>query len=161
MPPPYSSDRQLVELLIIPGVLQTLVTVMRKDLGEDADMFAPVADLLTTTMRETVATVPPGHVGKLLRRAERATRAAMEAIADEPVGVQWLAIARLTVQLAEQDYLVVGADSTFSKAWDAMAEIMSLAMEELHLEDAAERAAAVLFRRLQADGFFARLAATG
>ena len=51
MPPNYATDRRIVELLLIPAMMQTIVAIMRSDLGDDVAMFDPVAELLTQAMR--------------------------------------------------------------------------------------------------------------
>ncbi|MBF0563039.1 MAG: hypothetical protein HQL37_13700, partial [Alphaproteobacteria bacterium] len=127
---------------------------MRKDLGIDAAPFDPVAELLTEALKEPIDDMPPGRANKIVRRAKRATRDAMTAIADQVIGVQYLAIAYLTVDLTRRDTIVVGPDSAFARAWDLMAEVMGLALAELSLDESAVQAAAQLERCLQAIGFF-------
>ena len=148
----YSTDRQVVERLLIPAMLQVLVTVMRQDLGEDADVLDPVADLLNTAMREPIDGVH--HADKLVRRAKRATSEVMTTIADQAIGIQYLAIADFTVDLSERDYFVIGSDSAFARAWNLMAKVMDLVLDELKSDKAAVETAVVLRRCLNARGFF-------
>ncbi|MBF0562863.1 MAG: hypothetical protein HQL37_12785 [Alphaproteobacteria bacterium] len=150
----YSTDRQYVERLLIPAMMQVIITVVRKDLGADAAMFDPVAALLTEALKEPLDDMPSGRANKIVRRAKRATREAMTVIADQVIGVQYLAIAYLTVSLTKRDTIAVGPESAFARAWDVMAEVMGLALAELALDESAAKAAAQLERRLQANGFF-------
>ena len=90
----------------------------------------------------------------MLRRAQRVTKDAMDAIGDKVIGAQWLAIASFTAELTKQDYLAVGAESAFAKAWDAMADVMHTVLEELDIGDEAALAASALAGRLRADGFY-------
>jgi len=76
------------------------------------------------------------------------------------IGIQYLAIAYLTSALAEQDIIVIGAESPFAKAWDMMAELLGCAMDELRRDETAERAAEELAARLAAMGYFRMCRAT-
>lgn len=88
---PCSTDRQIVERLLLPALLQVIVTVVRQNLGEDAAMLDPAAELLTEALREPIDALAPARANKLLRRAKRATAEAMTAIADRMIGVQYTA----------------------------------------------------------------------
>jgi len=111
--------------------------------------------LLGEAIREPVANLPPDRVAKLVRRAKRATEGAMAAVADKVMGVQYLAIARFTAGLAEQDQIIVGADSAFARAWDLMAELIGLGWDELaKCEAEADTAARELARLLAEQGYY-------
>ena len=151
---PYSTDRQYVERLLIPAMMQTIVTVMRKDIGPDLVLFDPVAELLTAALKEPIESMPPERAHKILRRAQRTTTEAMQVMADRGIGVQFLAIAYLTVDLTRRDVLAVGQCSAFAQAWDMIAEVMGVAVDELSLDEGGLAAAADLGRHLLACGFF-------
>lgn len=135
-------------------MMQVIVTVVRQNLGKDAIMLDRAAELLSEALKEPIDAMPPGRASKILRRAMRATGEAMTAISDRMIGVQWRAIAHLAVELADEDYLVVGSDSAFARAWDVMAETIGKETEDVVDEACAVEAAAILKRRLAAAGFF-------
>ena len=79
----------------------------------------------------------------------------MPVIKDKVAGLQYLALAKLTADLAERDVIVIGADSSFAKAWDFMAEVLDLGWDTLqHQEDEASVAAIDMMRRLAAQGVY-------
>ena len=98
--------------------------------------------------------MPPERARKIVRRAERTATEAMQVIADLVIGVQFLAIAYLTVGLTKRDVLAVGQNSAFALAWDMITEVMGIAVDELSLDEAGGAAAADLERHLLAGGFF-------
>ena len=150
-----TTDRQIIERLLIPALMQVVVTGIRQGLGDDAGVLEPVSTLLNEALREPVADLLPERAAKLVRRAKRTTTAAMAPLADKLTGVQYLAIARFTADLAERDMIAVGAESPFARAWDMMAEIVDLGGDELARHDpAAGIAAQELGRVLGELGFF-------
>ena len=117
------SDRAIVERLVLPAMMQTLLHAIRKCLvkdGEDGSCLEPIADLLLEALKEPLADAPPDRHGKLIRRSMRVTTAAMESIGDHVFSVQWCAIALLIVSFTQRDIISVNEGSAFSKAWDAM-----------------------------------------
>ena len=151
----YASDRQIIERLLIPALMQVVLTGLQRGLGENAGVLEPVMTLLGEAIREPVANLPPDRVAKLVRRAKRATEGAMAAVADKVMGVQYLAIARFTASLTEQDQIIVGADSAFARAWDLMAELIGLGWDELaKCEAEADTAARELARLLAEQGYY-------
>ena len=152
----YATDRQIIERLLIPALMQVVLEGIRRGLGKDAAVLDPVTALLGEALREPVASLPPERVAKLVRRSKRVTTQAMAAVADKLCGVQYLTIARFTADLAERGAIVVGAESAFSRAWDMMAEIIGLGWDELEKCDAEAVAAARDLRRILAGmGFYA------
>jgi hypothetical protein len=150
-----ATDRQIVERLLIPAMMQTVILGLQQTLGEDADILTPVNSLLSEALREPVAAIDPGRVAKLLRRAKRVCTQAVVTLSDKVVGVQYLAVARLTADLAERDIIVVGADSPFAKAWDLMAEVMELSWDVLEpLDSEATGVARDLRQILESEGFY-------
>jgi len=151
----FATDRQIIERLLIPALMQVVLHGIRRSLGEDAGVLDPVSTLLSEALCEPVAGLAPQRVGKLVRRSKRVTEAAMAAVVDKVMGVQYLAIARYTANLAERDVIVVGADSAFARAWDMMAEIIDLGAEDLEPLDADATTAAHELRRILEDmGFY-------
>ena len=149
------NDRQLIERLILPAMMQTVVIGFARSLGDDAGVLEPVQRLLTDAMNEVVADIPPDRTAKLVRRAKRITTEAMAPIGGLVIGVQYLAVARLVADLAEQDVIVIGAESPFAKAWDLMAEVIGLGWDQLEAQDGQAQAVAQDMRRLlEMQGFY-------
>jgi hypothetical protein len=152
----YATDRQVIERLLIPALMQVVLLGMQKSLGEDAGVLDPVTDLLGEALREPLANLPPERVAKLVRRSKRVTTQAMMAVTDKLFGVQYLAIAKFTADLTERGVLVVGSESPFAQAWDMMAEIIGLGWDELEpCEAEAAATARELSRILWGMGFYA------
>ena len=76
-------------------------------------------------------------------------------LADKTIGVQYLAIARLTADLAERDVILVGAESSFAQAWDMMSEVVGLGWDLLEkLDEEATVTARDMLRVLEREGFY-------
>ena len=151
----YATDRQIIERLLIPALMQAVLKGMQGSLGKDGAILDPVCALLTEALREPVAGLPPERVNKLVRRAQRTTTHAMNAVVDKVFGVQYLAIARFTADLAERGVIVVGAESPFAQAWDMMAEVIGLGWDQLEkCEAEADTTADELTRLHAAMGFY-------
>jgi hypothetical protein len=99
----YATDRQIIERLLIPALMQVVLLGMRKSLGEDAGVLDPVTDLLGEALREPLANLPPERVAKLVRRSKRVTEQAFAPVTGKLFGVQYLTIARFTADLAERE----------------------------------------------------------
>jgi hypothetical protein len=127
----YATDRQIIERLLIPALMQVVLLGIRNSLGEDAGLLDPVTALLGEALREPVADLPPEHVAKLVRRSKRVTEQAFAPVAGRVFGVQYLSIARFTADLAERGVIVVGAESSFAQAWEMMAELIDLGWDVL------------------------------
>ncbi len=91
----YATDRDLIERILIPGLLQTVIAGVRSGMEEDADQIDGLTELLNQALKEPVAKEPPERVAKLVRRAKRATMEALEPLQGELVGIQLLAVAFL------------------------------------------------------------------
>ena len=151
----YTTDRQILERLLIPAMMSVVVLSMRENMGEDGAVLDSVRELLAASMREVLADITPDREPKLMRRAKRITGQVVPAITDKVAGVQYLALARLTADLAERDVITIGADSSFAKAWDYMAEVLELGWDKLqHQEDEASAAAGEMLRRLVGQGVY-------
>lgn len=151
----YTTDRQILERLLIPAMMSVVVLNMREIMGEDGAVLDPVRELLAASMREVLADITPDREPKLMRRAKRITGQVVPVIKDKVAGLQYLALAKLTADLAERDVIVIGADSSFAKAWDFMAEVLDLGWNTLqHQEDEASVAAIDMMRRLAAQGVY-------
>ena len=150
-----ATDRQIVERLIIPAMMQAVILQLQQTMGKEANLFDPVNALLSEALREPVATIDRGRVAKLLRRSKRLCTQAVAGLTGKVIGVQYLAVARLTADLAERDIIVVGAESPFAKAWDMMAEVMELSWDGLEaLDSEATGVARDLRRFLENEGFY-------
>jgi len=97
---------------------------MRDGLGEDGAVLDPVREQLALALREVVADISPDRVAKLMRRAKRITGDVVPVITGKLAGVQYLALARLTADLAERDVIAVGAESPFARATAAAAAML-------------------------------------
>jgi len=151
----YATDRHIIERLLIPAMMQAVLLGMQKLLGEDGGVLDPVKTLLTASMKEAVADIPPDRVHKLMRRAKRVSTEALTVLSTKLMGVQYLSIARLTADLAEREVIVVGAESSFAEAWDLMAEVVGLGWDKLQEQDGEAIAAAEGMRRLlEGQGFY-------
>ena len=151
----YTTDRQILERMLIPALMSAVVLSMQKIMGEDGPVLDPVKALLGEALHEATADIAPDRVRKIMRRAKRVSADVLPAITDKVAGVQYLTLARLTAELAERDVITIGAESSFAKAWDFMAEVMELGWDKLqHQEEEASAAAAVMLRRLTAQGVY-------
>ena len=151
----FITDRQILERLLIPAMMSVVVLSMRAIMGEDGAVLDPVREELASAMREAVADIAPDRVPKLMRRAKRITGEVVPVIKDKVAGVQYLALARLTADLAERDVIIIGAESPFAKAWDYMAEVVELGWDKLEAQEGEVAAAAdAMLLLLEKEGFY-------
>ena len=151
----YTTDRQILERMMIPALMLAVVLSMQQIMGEDGAVFNPVKALLSEAVHEAAADIAPDRVRKLMRRAKRISAVTLPAITDKVAGVQYLALARLTADLAEREVIAIGAESSFAKAWDYMAEVLELGWDKLqHQEAEASVAAGEMLRRLVEQGVY-------
>ena len=151
----YTTDRQILERMLIPALMSAVLRGMQEIMGEDGAVLDPAKALLSDAMHEAAADIAPERVRKLMRRVARISADVLPVITDKVAGVQYLTLARLTADLAERDVIAIGADSSFSRAWDFMAEVMELGWDTLqHQEDEASAAAADMRRRLVGQGVY-------
>ena len=73
----HLSDRQLVERLVLPGMMQAILRGVSDGIGEDGAALNPVMNLLGDALREPLADCHDGKHGKLARRAARVATMAM------------------------------------------------------------------------------------
>ena len=150
-----NSDRQLVERLILPGLMQAILRGIREGLGEDGAVLDPIMELLGQALREPLADCAAGKHGKLARRAARAATSALHALTagDSSYASQWLATAKLIVGLTEDGTIAVAEGSAFDQAWTGM---LNLGFgDDASCDDgAADRMAAAMRQRLHTDGYF-------
>ena len=145
--------------MLVPAMLQVVLTIVQRGLEEDAEALDEVTRYLMQALREPVDGLPPEKMAKLVRRAKRATEVAMAPLNDQLVGVQLLAVAQFAANLTEKDVLVVGADSPFARAWDLIAEVLDCAWDELHRNGQASQAAKEMSARPASLGYFQAAAA--
>ena len=151
----YASDKQLIERLLIPVMMQAVLIGMQKLLENDGPVLDPVKALLTESIKEAVADISADRAQKILRRAKRSSTQALAILGGKLMGVQYLSIARLTADLAERDVIAVGAESAFSRAWDMMSEVIGLGWDKLEtLDGEAIAAADEMGRILDGLGFY-------
>lgn len=157
---PFSSDRQIVERVVIPAMMSALVTIMRADHQQDCPHLTEASALLKEAMNEAVVGMPAERVNKIVRRAKRIAVEALKPHFDRPIGIQYLAVAYWTKELADTGAITIGADSAFSRAWDIMTEVMDIAWEGLQPnEHIARQAAQHLASDFRAQGYFCMPAA--
>lgn len=148
------NDRQIVERIVLPGLMKALVQSLQHDLGEVGADLQPILDQLGDALREPLADMLPDRHGKITRRAIRVTTAAMTAVGGNRYGVQWTAVARLIVTLADEDIIAVGRESAFGRAFDAMVAIGLGTVSDDQDELLAEELAYQLRRVLSLQGLF-------
>ena len=149
------SDRQLVERLILPGMLQTLLKGVIEGLGPDGAVLLPIADLLGQALREPLSEIHAGRHSKIVRRSARACSTAMRTLrpGENNIASQWLAVARLVVMLTEDGSIMVADGSAFDQAWSAMLS-SGFGEDGACDEDVAEEMALEMRRALANEGYF-------
>lgn len=138
----------MIERLLILAMLQVVVTMVRRGLGDEAGTLDRAAALLDQSLREPVQGISRDRVAKLVRRAKRATEEAMAPLQDQLVGTQLLAVAYFASELTKAGILVVGAQSPFAQAWDEIADVLGCAWDDLNKDDRATVAAHSIAERL-------------
>ncbi len=149
-----TSDRQLVERLVLPGLMQALLRGIRDGIGEHGPSLDPVMELLGQAVREPLLDCPPEKHGKLARRAARVMTSAMLPLTDGApnYATQWLAAARMIVGLTDDGTIIVAEGSAIDLAWTAM---LNLGLGDDGVDDqAADRIATEMRRRLNDEGYF-------
>ncbi len=155
-----SSDRRIVEQMVLPAALNAIVSVMRKQLALDNGM-SPELDrvqiLLNHALKEPVENLAPDRVVKIVRRSKRTTIEALAPLFENhPLATQYLTMAYLVAELSQDDVIRVGAASSFSEAWDIMVEVMECVSDKLpEMDEIATVEAKNLRCRLRALGYFA------
>jgi len=151
---PQNTDRQIIERLLLPAMMQAVIKAIRKELGDHYVDVNSADELLAQVIREPLKGLSSNKTAKLVRRAERVTREALAVLDGQVVGIQYLAIAYFTASLAECGVITVGAESTFARAWDVMAALLSSVMGKLCRDDRGEQAAEILKNHLVGMGYY-------
>ena len=148
-----SSDRRIVERVVLPAMLAALIRSVHQGLGEvDGAPLVPIIKLLDDAIREPIEGMDAVRRTKLSRRSMRATAAGLSAICGEhSCAVQWLAVARSIIRLTEAEVIAVAEGSVFCRAWDAMLG-MGFGSVGSDDEELAERLADVLAAALAREG---------
>ncbi|MBI1209260.1 MAG: hypothetical protein GC191_18485 [Azospirillum sp.] len=155
----FVSDKQIIERMLIPAMLNSLILLMKQRAaaadGSDLPELDRASHLLEDALEEPIRELAPGKVSKLIRRAKRITALALAQNFELSIGLQYLIVARWTMDLAERGVIVIGAESAFSRAWDLIAALMAPVVEDLEAEEATATAAArMLSNRLAQHGYF-------
>ena len=132
--PLFQTDRQVIERLIVPAMASAIVLIMKQELERD---------------------LPPDRVNKIIRRAKRVAVTVLTSNFDKPLALQYLIIAQWVIDMADREVICIGAESSFAKAWDIMAEILGAIDDKL--EEMAEESvagAAALGNALRTEGYF-------
>ncbi len=153
------NDRQIVEQMLLPAALTSIVTIMLKEFGNDegkSQELERANHLLGVSLQEPVANIASVQVAKLVRRTKRATIEALTPLFEKyPLATQYLTLAYLVAELANEDYIKIGAQSPFAEAWDIMTEVMDCVVDKLpEMDKIATVEATALRQRLEASGYF-------
>ena len=157
--PPFQTDRQVVERLIVPAMAAAVITIMKKELERDLGGESPdlntAHDLLQEAMKEPVSELPPDRVGKIIRRAKRGAVAVLKENFERPLALQYLIIAHWVMGMTERGFICVGAASPFAQAWDIMADVLGALDDKFDaLAEEAAAGAIKLGEALRREGLF-------
>lgn len=161
--PPFQTDRQVVERLIVPAMAAAVIMIMKKELERDLGGESPDLNkahgLLQEAMNEPVSELSPDRVGKIVRRAKRGAVVVLKENFERPLALQYLIIAHFVMDMAERGFICIGADSPFAKAWDIIAEVLTAVSDEFDaMADEAAAGAVKLGEALRREGLFHELA---
>ncbi len=151
--------RQIVEQMVLPASVTAIVLVMQKQLeGDDGvrEAIESVLKLLKQSLCECTAGIHHDQIDKLTRRAKRVTNEVMSPIYDRyPTATLYMIIAVLISNLADDDIIIIGAESSFAIAWDIMGEILDIVLDDMpDIYQTATIEARNLRSRLAALGYF-------
>ena len=157
--PPFQTDRQVVERLIVPAMAAAVIMIMKKELERDLEAESPDLNkahaLLQEAMIEPVAELSSDRVSKIVRRAKRGAVAVLKENFERPLALQYLIIAHWVMNMADRGLLCIGADSPFAQAWDIMAEVLTVVSDEFDaLAEEAAAGAVKLGYALRREGLF-------
>ena len=149
--------------MIVPAMAAAVVHIMKseleRDLGGESPDLNKAHALLQEAMNEPVAELPPERVGKIVRRAKRVAVIVLKGNFDRPLALQYLIIAHWVMDMAERGFLCIGAHSSFSKAWDIMAEVLTAVSDQFdEMAEEATAGAVRLGEALRQEGLFPELA---
>ncbi len=151
----FSTDRQIVERIIIPTLAIMIVGEIRKIDNFKSFHVDEAYSLLYVSLLEPVKNLTHERAKKLIQRAQRVSQAIIKPFAEESALNQYLIIAYWIIELAEKEIISVGADSSFSKAWDILADAVSAGAEGLDEIEKRARAGAIQITKAFNDvGYF-------
>ncbi len=137
------------------AIVLVMMRELERDLGGESPDLNKAHALLQEAMNEPVAELPPDRVGKIVRRAKRVAVIVLKGNFDRPLALQYLIIAHWVMDMAERGFLCIGEQSSFSKAWDIMAEVLTAVSDEFdEMAEEAAVGAVRLGRALQQEGLF-------
>ena len=151
----FSTDRQIVERIIIPTLAIMIVGEIRK-----IDKFKSVHvdeaySLLYVSLLEPVKDISPERAKKLIQRAQRVAHAIIKPFAEELALTLYLIVAYWIIELAERKIISVGADSSFAKAWDILADTVGAGIAGLDaIEERARDGSSRIGKALNEAGYF-------
>ena len=150
-----TTDRQLVERLVLPGMMQAILRGIEEGVGKDAAELGAIVELLGEALREPLNECDPGKHGKLARRAARVATLALTSVttAQTSYAAQWLAVAKFVVALTEDEVIQVADGSAFDMAWSAMLGLGFGQGDDCD-EAEADSMASEIRTRLSAEGYF-------
>jgi len=152
----YQTDRQIIEKMIIAASLTAIVAQMIKTYNVQSTELSRAKYLLTKALEEQLIGLSSERTSKLIRRSQRDTTTVLSSIFDNyDLATIYLSFAHLISQLSENNYIVVGAESDFSQAWDIMSMIMSDVISNVpEIEEISIQQSIVLRERLAKIGYF-------
>ena len=131
----HLNDRQVVQLMVLPAILTAIILVMRGELTHDDDGSQELDRahaLLSIALEEPVENLPQDRISKLARRAKRVIADTVAPLFDKHcLGTQFLTVAYLISELAQEEVILIGAESPFAEAWDIMSQVMATVVDQL------------------------------
>ena len=158
--PAHLNDRQIVEQMVLPAILTAIILVMRGELNPDDDGSQELDrahTLLSKSLLEPTINLPQDRISKLARRSKRVIAETVMPLFDKhSLGTQYLTVAYLISELAEEDIIRIGAESPFAEAWDIMSQVMDSVVDQLpEMDKIATLEARNLRTRFAELGYFA------
>ena len=152
----HLSDRHRIELIAIPALMAAVVAAMKQVAPHPLPDLDTAAVQLQLAIREPIDGLTNRE--KLLRRAMRLTQSVLTPIFQHPLGAQYLAVALLTRRLVvDSGFLVIGEESPFMVAWQALAESFGTLLDHPEVMETAHGLAEQLEAGFQGQGYFVGL----
>ena len=137
------------------AIVLIMKTELERDLGGESPDLNKAHALLQEAMKEPVAQLSSDKVGKIVRRSKRIATSVLKSNFEKPLAIQYLIIAHWVMDKAEHGVICIGADSSFSQAWDIMAEVIGAVEDKFEeMTDEATAGAVMLDNALRQEGLF-------
>jgi len=133
--PAHLNDRQIVEQMVLPAILTAIILVMRGKLTPEdngSQELNRAHSLLSKSLLEPGINLPQDRASKLARRAKRVIADTVAPLFDKHcLATQYLTVAYLISELAQEEVILIGAESPFAEAWDIMSQVMDTVVDQL------------------------------